>query len=308
MKKIALVILALFAGGAAPVFPQDAPAAVIVKVDGSVQIRPGGGEAGPASVGTRLSVGDQIVPGAGGRAVVVSRTGATRTVTEAVTIQAPSAGDDGDIFARTVQVLSQAASSDARSQPNRQGMIRPIPGQPTQVGPRNSIAVLEVRPTFQWHEVEGARGYVIQIRREGAPPKRYETGPDTTWTLPDSAEALARGETYLWTIAPTGMGRPAREQVFEVATEDTYEGVTENLESLEAAGLDPAADGLFLAAVVYREAGLFYDAADALEALSDDGTPMSADAYFLLGEVLDRLGRLEEARSAFDQGDRLSGR
>lgn len=307
MKKVALTLLALLIVGAAALSSQEKAAAVIVKVQGDVQVRVAGGDAAPAAVGTRLSVGDEIIPGAGGQAVVVSQTGSTQTVSEAVRIQAPSDAEDGDMFSRTVQVLAQAATTDARSQPNRQGMIRPIPGQPTQVAPRNNLTVMDPRPTLEWHEVKGARGYMIQIRREGGSPMRFETGAETTWTLPESEEPLERGETYFWTVAPSGTGRPAREQAFTVAAEDTYQAVSDNLESLEAAGLDPSGDGLFLSAVIYREAGLYYEAADALEALKESGAPMSAEAYFLMGEVLDTLGRVDEAQAAFDQGDRMAG-
>ena len=306
MKKIALALLTVLLVGAAPASSQESPAAVIVKVQGDVQVRPDGGDPTPAAVGTRLSIGDQILPGSG-QAVVVSRTGSTRTVTETVTIQAPSAGDEGDMFARTVQVLAQAATTDARSQPNRQGMIRPIPGQPTPVAPRNRLTVMDVRPTFRWHRVEGAEGYTLQIRREGGTPVRFQAGPDTAWTLPESAGALERGATYFWTVAPSGTGRPAREQPFTVASEEAYRSVSDNLESLAAAGLDPDDDGLFLAAVVYREAGFYYEAARALQSLNETGTPMSAEAYFLLGEVLDTLGRVDEAQAAFDRGDRMTG-
>lgn len=307
MKKMALALSAVLVLGAAAARAQETPAAVIVKVTGDVQVKPAEGEANAARVGTKLFVGDQIIPAAGAQAVVVGRSGSTTAVTEPVTIQKATEDKEGGMFARTVQVLARAANTDARSQPNRQGMIRPIPGQPTQVAPRNSITVLAVRPTFRWHKVENAKGYVVQIRKQGSPPERFQSGPDTSWTLPDTAGALMRGETYYWTIAPAGTGRPAREQAFQVATEDTYQAVDGNLESLRDAGMDPASDGLFLAAVVYREAGLFYDAADALEALKDSGEPMGADAYFLLGEVLDTLGRLDEAQAAFDQGDRLAG-
>ena len=70
-------------------------------------------------------------------------------------------------------------------------------------------------------------------------------------------------------------------------------------------GLDPLVEGRLLAAVVFTDFGLYYDAVAALSDLEQGGDPLGADLYLLKGEVLDRLGRLDEAREAFDQADAL---
>ena len=54
-----------------------------------------------------------------------------------------------------------------------------------------------------------------------------------------------------------------------------------------------------------HRSGLYYDAVDAIRALEQAGDPLGPDLYLLKGEVLDRLGRLEEAREAFDRADAL---
>ncbi len=305
MKKLLVLATSILLLGAGGGVSQDTPAAVVVKVEGSVQLAIGGGDPQAATVGTRLGVGDRILPSANGRAIVVYQTGATRTVTEAVTIEAASAQGDGDMFSRTVEVLSQAASSDARNQPNRQGMIRPVPGYPEIISPRNRIPVMAVRPTFQWHPTEGAEGYRIQIRKDGGAPVRYEAGAATLWTLPESTPALERGATYWWTVGPTGRGRPSREMQFQVLSEEDFQAVEGQLQALREAGLDPSGDGAFMSAVVYREAGLLYDAAHALDYLEEIREPMGVEAWLLKGEVLDALGDLEGAQAAFDQADRL---
>jgi predicted negative regulator of RcsB-dependent stress response len=69
-------------------------------------------------------------------------------------------------------------------------------------------------------------------------------------------------------------------------------------------GLDPEGDGLFLTAVVYRDMGLYYDAADALDGL-EAANDMSADMYLLKGEILSEMGHAEEARAAFDKADAM---
>jgi hypothetical protein len=304
MKKFLMlaIVLILLAAGGRPF--QDAPAAVLVKLDGSVQVQIG--DAGPqaATVGTRLSVGDRIIPGDGAQAIVVFSSGATRTLTEPTTIEAAAGGGQGDMFSRTVQVLSQAASSNARTQPNRQGMIRPVPGAPEIIGPRNSLPVKSARPTFSWHPAEGHSEYIVQIRQEGSRPIRYEVGETTEWTLPEDAPALTAGEDYWWTVGPKSRGRPSREMQFQVLALDKHDALNEQLGILLEAGLDPEGDGAFMAAVIYREAGLFYDAAAALGFLEDIDQPLGVEALLLKGEIMDAMGDLEAAQAAFDEADR----
>ena len=67
-------------------------------------------------------------------------------------------------------------------------------------------------------------------------------------------------------------------------------------------GLDPAGDGRLLAAVVFTDLGLYYDAARALTEMEESGERLGADLLLLKGAV---LGRLEEAREAFDLADAL---
>ena len=297
------IVLFLIAAGGHPY--QDAPAAVVVKLDGPVQIQVGDASPQTATVGMRLSVGDRIIPGADARAIVVFSSGTTRTLTTETTIEAPSASREGDMFSRTVQVLAQAATSDARNQPNRQGMIRPVPGAPEIIAPRNSLPVKSARPTFSWHPAEGQSEYMIQIRQEGSPPVRYDVGAVTSWTLPDDAPALTPGEDYWWTVGPKVGGRPSGEMEFQLLSLDKHDALNEQLGILLEAGLDPEGDGAFMAAIIYREAGLFYDAAVALGFLEDAGQILGVEALLLKGELMDSIGDLEAAQAAFDQADRL---
>jgi hypothetical protein len=307
MKKLLVLALALLLSAAGGGRLPDTPAAVVVKVEGPVQIEPQGEDLLPATVGARLFPGDRVLPGADGRAVLVYRTGTTREATEELVVEIPGGEAGGDLFSRTLRVLAQAADSDARTRPNRQGMIRPLPGvSPSIIAPRNGIAVMETSPTFRWFPMEGAPGYRVQIRKVGGEIRRFETGPDTAWTLPAGAEALDRGEAYAWTVAPTTRGRPATEAEFTVLDRTRLESVEEQMELLEASGLDPAGDGAFLAAVVYREADLLYAAADALETLEEAGDPLGADAWLLKAEIMDALGDLDAARKAFDNADRMA--
>ena len=307
MNKLAWVLTSTLLLGAASgsLSRQDVPAAMVVTVRGDVQLRIGDAAPQQAAVGSRLSGGDEVIPRSGGTATLIDRTGQTQVITEAYTVEAPGSGSATGVLSRTIRVLASAATTDARGNPNRQGMIRPIPGEPTLVAPRNGLKVMSTRPTFTWRSVQSATGYTLQIRRIGGTFERYQTGLDTVWTLPDSDEALEPGAEYMWTVAPRPSGRPTREQPFTVIGVEANETVASDLSLLAEAGLDPMTDGLFLTAVIYRDAELLYDAEGALSALAGGGAPLTASIHLLRGEILDALGHLEEARMAFDKADEI---
>jgi hypothetical protein len=287
---------------AAPLAAQQDPAALVVRLQGDVQVRHGG-SAAAAAVGTRLVTGDQVLPAAGARAILIVRTGAQQVVTEATTIEEPRGGGNPDLFARALSTLAQAASADARTAGGRQGMIRPIPGEPVLLAPRNGLTVTADHPAFSWMPVEGAAGYTLQLRKvDGGRPMRFEVAA-TEWTLPADQAALETGATYAWTVAPKG-GRPTREQQFKVIGTEDNELLATTLEEVRAMGLDPRGDGIFLTAVIFRDLGLFYDADVALKSLEKAGE-MSADLYLLKGEILNVLGHEQEAREAFDKADAM---
>lgn len=287
---------------------QAAPVALVVRVQGSVQVKHGSGNPAAAAVGDRLSVGDQVIPASGARAILITRTGAQQVVTSDFTVPKPPAGGNTDLFDRAVQTLAMAASSNARTAGGRQGMIRPVPGEPTIVAPRNGLTVSSNRPTFEWGAVKGAGKYTVQIRRlGGGRPVRYEVGKVHSWTLPAGDPGLIPGATYAWTVAPDNSGRAAREQRFKVIGPDEYQSLAKTLDRVAKAGFDPAGDGLFLTATVYTDLKLFYDARAALNAVEKQGA-MNADAYMLKGEVLNELGHADQARKAFDRADQLLGR
>ncbi|HET6762881.1 MAG TPA: hypothetical protein VFH27_04390, partial [Longimicrobiaceae bacterium] len=202
-----LLLIVLLCG--APMLPGEAraavdPVAVVVRLVGRVQVQRGAAAAKAAAVGMPLLPGDQVVVPAGGQAVVLYRTGRTQMLQQSARIAAPTAAQPNGVFRQTVRTLSQVASTDARTQPNRQGMIRPISGAAVPISPRNEIRVRGGRPTFTWFAVPEVRDYEIQLRRvDGTPGPvvRYPVGADTTWTVPASSPALEPGGTYEWSVA-----------------------------------------------------------------------------------------------------------
>lgn len=279
------------------------PVAMVVRVTGTVRVQRAGGDAAiPATVGMRLMAGDRVAVESGAQAVLLYVSGRRETVTQSLTITPPEQAERAGVFDRTVNTLNAVASTDARQHPNRQGMIRPVAGASTLMSPRNDIKVMDLRPTFVWSRVPGATGYTIQIRSEdGVTRKRFQVGADSSWTLPAAQPPLAPGVHYHWTVAPSGQGRVAEEQTFRTLTASEYGAVAHGLTELQEAELDPWSDGLFLAALVFRDEGLFYEADRALRQLEDAGAPLGQAYYLLRGEVYDALGLLELAATAFER-------
>jgi len=302
MRKHLRWIPALILALAAPLSGQS-PAALVMQLRGSVQVNHAGASSA-AAVGQRLMAGDEVVPSAGARALLITATGATQQVTKNTTLAVPPTGASDAIFEMALQRLVEAGSASARTG-GRQGMIRPIPGEPTLVSPRNGLTVSTMRPAFEWMATSSheATGYTIQIRSlDGGKPVRFNvTG--TTFTLPDDAEPLKPGTAYAWTVAPKG-GRAAQEVRFRVIGPDQEAQLGTTLGQIKELGLDPTKDGAFLAAVVYRDLNLYYDAAAALDAVEAEGS-MAAEGYLLKGEILNQLGHEEAAREAFDRADEM---
>jgi hypothetical protein len=297
------VPVALAAQGGAPT-TGDEVVAVVVQAAGEVLVERSEGAREAVSTGTRLSDGDHLRLADGARAVILYGSGRTRVVEASLAVEAEGAPEEvgAGLFRRTVATLSQVARADARARPNRQGMIRPIPGGAVAIAPRNGVTVRAGRPTFSWFAVPESTSYTLQLRPEGAAPVRFDAGADTVWTLAAELPPLARGTIYTWTVAADPSGRPALLQTFRVATADEQAEVDSALAALAAAGLDPESEGLLVAAVILRDAGFLYDARTALDRLEERGE-LGREARLLRAEILDSLGELDAASRDFEQAE-----
>jgi hypothetical protein len=284
------------------------PAALLIRLQGDVDVVHGSAGPAPAVVGEQMYVGDAVIPRAGGRAILITSAGSQLVVTERTTIAQPADVGSTDMFDRALATLAQAAGADA-SAGGRQGMIRPIPGETALVAPRNALAVASPRPTFSWTATPG-QSYDLMLRNvAGGRPTVYEVGADTVWTLPDTAADLEQGATYQWTIFVGGRrgGRALPPQDFRVISLEESVELEDYIDEIAVFGLDPRGDGLFLTVVAYRDMGLFYEARRALDEV-EAGGPLGSELYRLKGEILAELGHEEEARAAFDRADRPAGR
>ena len=288
--------------------PTAESVAVVVKVSGKVEIQRANTKAMSATVGLPLLAGDKVVVPAGAKAVVMYRTGQMQTASAALTIAEPERKDAGSLYSRTVNTISQVASTDAAKQPNRQGMIRPVEGAPAPISPRNSIVIMDVRPQLMWFKLPNSTGYMVQLRRTDveSKPVRFSMGTDTTWSYPSSAAPLVPGATYEWTVAAKG-GRVAKTETFRVVTPEQFAHLTATMQELQTAGIDPATDGLFILAIAYRDAGLFYEADNALARMATAGDGIGKVYHLLRADVLNAMGDLEGASREFKIADSESG-
>lgn len=283
------------------------PVAVLVSASGQVSVQRGTAKPLAGSVGLSLEAGDRVTVAGGGKAVVMYKTGKVETVTTSLSVTEPEKKDPGGLYTQTARRIAQVATVDANRQPNRQGMIRPVQGQAAPIAPRNNVRVLDVRPTFSWFSLPGTAEYVVQLRRTdlpGARPMRFSVGKDTTWTLPRTAPPLVPGAAYEWTVGPAAGGRVGQVQPFRVITAEQFTQLAGVLQELSAAGVDPATDGLFVLALAYRDAGLYYEAEAALARLEAAGAGNGRVYHLMRAEVMDALGDLEGAAREFGAADR----
>ncbi len=304
MNRSMLLALSTALTLSAPLSAQD-PVALVIRVQGEVDVRHGDGAPAPAAVGEQMFVGDGVLPSNGARAILVTSAGAQQVVTEETTLSAPDGAGNPAIFDRAMRTLARAASADGATG-GRQGMIRPLTCGVAPSAPRNGVLVSTRTPTISW-DGEPGQTYDLMVRKVGGSerPQIYEVGEATSFTVPDAA-AFEYGSEYSWTVFVGGRrsGRACEQMQFQVMSLQESVELEEYMDEIAVFGLDPMGDGLFLTAVAYRDLGLFYDARDALVDVEEQAS-LSADLYLLLGEILSEIGEGEAAREAFDKADGL---
>jgi hypothetical protein len=168
------------------------------------------------------------------------------------------------------------------------GYFRPAAAAASPIQPRNDALVLPDAATFHWHRVTGATDYTVQVRRIDVPGHvRIRAGADTTWT-PEPG-SLESGVAYEWLVlsdAGTRLGMPATFRVIDAAA---WAAVQARLD--EIAGMALGEHGtLLLSALVYRDAGLLYEARRTFDVLARADAALSGDMRAIHADVLDALG------------------
>lgn len=279
----------------------QATSALVSQIRGDVKVRKEGEEAEhPAKVGLRLVQGDSLHVARGSRAVLLFNNGRLVTATTPLRIGPVGGAGAAEVYQRAARTLASAEKQE-RPRPEA-GVGRPPPAGAYPLEPAFGSATLAQRPTFAWQAQEGVEEYLLQVRRmDGGSPSRFQVRGSGPWTLPDTAAPLERGAEYAWTVVALPGGRLAGEERFRVLDDASAAEVTELLDMLRIAGLDPEGEGLLVLATVYADLGLLHEAEAALARIAAETTAAERDASvdLLHAQVLERLGRIDEALAIY---------
>lgn len=283
------------------------PAAVIVEISGRGTIHSVAGVPPRLALpGSHLASRDSLDLSANATATLLLRSGSVQRVARSIRLPADTVQPRAGLLSLAFQTFAQIASTDVRGQPNRQGMIRPLPGTVVLRSPRNEILLATGRPTFVWMPVDGAPRYRLLIQRPAGEPLRFSGIADTTWVLPLDTPDLEAG-LHTWTVAAEPGGRPGEGQRFRVATPEERVAVASALRELGGSNAGGEPEGFPLAAAMtYHAAGFHYDALGALDHhLRGDG-PASRELHLLHAAVLEATGDIDEAAAARERANLAS--
>lgn len=284
----------------------QAPSALISQFRGDVKVhKVADGAVLPAKVGLQLFEGDRVDVARGSRAVLLFKNGRLVTATTPIVVAAMGGAGAAEVFERVARTLAGAERLNPPEAKSAFG--RPPPAGAYPLAPAFGSAVVGDRPTFAWQPQEGTDTYLVQIRpAAGGAPLRFTVPGAGPWELPDTVAPLTRGAEYVWTVVPLPGGRAAAEERFRVLDAEALASLTGFRTSLVEAGVDPDGDGLLVVAVVSADLGLLHEAEAALERLLA-ATPEAAldpSVGLLHAQVLEKLGRTDEARAAYDRAQR----
>src|SRR5262249_1535025 len=115
-------------------------------------------------------------------------------------------------------------------------------------------------------------------------------------------DPLPPGSEFEWTVGATPGRISSYRGRFRTITIDEFKPINDLIHELAANHLN-STDGLFLIALAYRDAGLYYEASHALDRLAEFGSGKGRAFFMLRGDILDKLGDLEGAARAFAAAD-----
>ena len=230
---------------AAPLQAQSDPAALVIRVEGDVDVTHGGEPPAPASIGEQMYVGDGVIPDDGSRAVLITRAGQpSRSLPSRRRSPSPASGRETPTSSIAPSPPWRRPRTRTRPPVGRQGMIRPIPGQTALVVARATTSPCPVPDPRSAGPRRQEQSYDLMLRSlDGGRPMLFEVGNDTTWALPDSLPDLELGASYQWTVfvgRPPWSGRAMQPQTFKRHRPGAGSvELTDYLDQIAVFGLDP---------------------------------------------------------------------
>jgi hypothetical protein len=251
--------------------PRSKPAAMVLDLKGSVQLRSTGGEARPAKVCDLLYAGERLaVPADGAATVAILGFGAQERLAPG---SEATVGPDGCTPATAVIERREQRPAVARTMKG----VRPAPGdgrkaamalrssgdEPQAITPIQGATIAADRPGFDWPPAKDAKSYQVKLLSGDGREFWRTEAKEPKLEYPGGREALKRGNFYRWEVTDQE-SRPLVSGQFMVATESELKQLDE-LKPL-AAGGDRA--DLLTAALAYRRLGCYAEAIAAFERLT----------------------------------------
>jgi hypothetical protein len=288
--------------------PRDPAAAMVLSVQGKVELQRAWGEKRRLGEMDFLYPGDRLRPQGDGRAVLVFVDDEHREQVKGPATVAQA----GCKPPEAVEVLRKPgpemkAVLDGLKELDRSGRAAgtvfrsPSDDERPAVTPVDGSRVLTDRPAFTWRPVPKVKGYRIEVFKKADLKVKPEWTADPTearWTYP---RPLPRGREYAWRVYAV-----TDEEVRPCAGGGFYlvgAGETGDLEKLQTLAAGDDAGDLVLAAVGYEGQQAYGEALAAYERLCRRA-PHAAAFQAARAALLERAGRTEEAKKAWADAEK----
>jgi hypothetical protein len=311
MGKLLIAVTLMLGADDVPEKPLSArPAALVVRVKGAVVA---GGRVGRRRVGP----GDFLLPGetvsaaADAEALLVFllrgerrrlRPGARATLTR-----------DGCDPAVAVEPVGPAglpreALTKVREVEVREGggvgVVRGgAPATEARVTPLFGTFVPTDRPAFAWPPVEGAEGYILQLK-DGSGRGWKAMTKEAKLAYPERERPLEFGQKYLWTVKARLQDGGERTVVDESNFKVLLRGEPEELAAVRKLAEGGGVEGLLLAAAAFEGYGVYDEALRVFEKLARL-QPGVARYQLALARYYRHAGRPDKAREALERAKKL---
>jgi hypothetical protein len=279
------------------------PAAMVLDLTGSVQIRPAEGSPQRAEVGDLLYPGEWLsVPADGTATLAILGVGVQERIQpgSAATVGPQGCTPPEAVAQRQEQRPAVAgALKGLRPAPDnfrKAGLVsrgaEDLPETPPAVTPIYGSVVASDRPALSWTPTEGAPGYRVRLLSSASRELRRAETKEPRLAYPEGQEALQRGYVYQWEVTDTE-GRPVTASTFSIATASQRKRLAE-LPAQEAE--EDRAESL-ATALTYTKLGAYAEALASYERLARLAPEVPAYQKALV-DLYTRAGRPESARAA----------
>jgi hypothetical protein len=293
----------------------QAPAAMVLATQGTVNIEHDGRPARRLGVMDLLRPGDQLTSADDGHATLVFlsdghrerlRASARATVGEKECTPA-SAVERLDASHDLTGAHLASLRELARSARAGVGVLRgEPPPTPQAVTPMYGTTVISTRPTLSWPAAAGADSYTVELLRgDGRRLVWRETTRENRLPYPEQKPALHHAAKYLWRVTAhhdDDSGRRIVNSKFLVATQAEADDLA-RLRPLESSS-NPA--DVLVAAVGYEAHGVYDEALKLYEKLAKQ-SPDAAAFQSVLANYYERAGLPDWAKAARERAEKLEG-